>query len=143
MMAFKNSALFRDHVKVGKASIKGEHRARIKESKNNKVLESLDFDRTSTLRQLNPSSKRWDYFLSTSTEPKQLIALEVHQFKVAELRQKKEDTKEILANHCPQALEEITGWHVIVTGDIRSDQAARFSADSGIKLHRTLVLSQR
>ncbi|PAT40712.1 hypothetical protein CK623_04950 [Vandammella animalimorsus] len=131
-------------IKEGKQALKSEHKKRVLEGKrrSHKCVQSMDFDACTTELKLMPKQQRWDYFIETGASAGKVLAVEVHPFKPSELRGKRAGTLAILQKHCPDAMADICGWHVIVTGDIRSDLAGRFSAETRIHLHRQLDLSK-
>jgi len=139
MRTLQESQYFAAHIHEGKKAIKHEHRNSIRDRRSNRIVQSIDFDLVSTKQKLEMKCRRWDYFVSTQSTPDLLIAIEVHKFDPTELLKKREDTKRILQNYCPKALTQIQSWHVIVTGETRSDLVSRFQADSGIKISRFFV----
>ncbi|MGQ0710154.1 MAG: hypothetical protein ACT4NV_10430 [Rhodoferax sp.] len=142
MKALAASEIFAKHIKTGKKALKSEHRRKIVDGRKNKFSKSIDFDEVSTNQRLSPPLKRWDYFLSTTNNPEKMLAVEIHPYKESDLRKKRSDTVLLLQKHCPRAVDEIIGWHVVITSEIRSDQAARFTAETGIKLHRQFKLPE-
>jgi hypothetical protein len=127
-------------LRQGKQAIASNHRSLIVETQNARCKDSLNFDDVSTALALLPNEKRWDYFLSTQGRPDETIAVEVHPFRASDLIQKKKGTIKILDATCTDASAEITSWHVLVTSEMRSDLAQKFSAETRIRLHRTLSL---
>lgn len=141
MRALRASEHFASHIAKGKQAIKGEHRALILEDKKSKVSATIDFE--AAVEGIHADRKRWDYFLELESNPAAMHGVEIHKFDRSSLHSKKVDTLAILADLCAPAVMEIRSWTVIVKGNLpRQDLVARFSADTKIKVRRSLSLNE-
>jgi len=140
LSALQKSVLLTPHCKAGKQAIKAEHRDLIIEKRGAQVTQSVDFEKA--VEGVMQNHKRWDYFIEASCAPESIHAVEVHQYKVSELKEKQQGTVAILDAHSPGTSATIKSWHVLVKGSLPPrDQMARLKADSRIQLHRSLEIA--
>lgn len=130
------------HAQEGKQALKREHRALLLESREARVLKSVDFEAAAAGRLVQ--RKRWDYLIETPRAAHAAMhAVEVHEFDQSVLREKKSGTLAILEAHSPGTAQHIRSWHVLVKGALpRLDLIARFKADARIEVGRQLKISK-
>ncbi|HEY1091760.1 MAG TPA: hypothetical protein VGE56_03685 [Rhodocyclaceae bacterium] len=143
MSAVASCAMLAAEAKPGKQALKNEHRELIVETKRAKVSISVNFEDAADHVGASRELKRWDYLFETLADSQTLHAVEVHEFDRSVLRKKQIDTLAILERHCPATASELKSWHVILKGSLpRQDILGRFSADSGMKLGRSLHIAK-
>ena len=136
---FQAHPLWAQSVCQGKQALKKEHRALVLESKQHKVVQSLDFD--ACLKNLHLEHKRWDYMVEIHAS--KTLAFEVNAYDPKGLLDKKNGTLAILQSEFAQSPPKVDAWHVAVLVALpRQDLLARFRAETQIHIQRQLDLSK-